>query len=153
MSVFDVLYQAYSDSLGRYSRVKYSDPERSVAESVAEQCLRDMLAELRYARFGYQAQVFLRDVLPNTRRLNEEQRSFVFRDSALDFGVYSRVTKRLLLAIEVDGWEFHGMSEEQQRRDALKDSIMSDYGVPVLRLPTIGSGEGEQIREALDRLL
>jgi very-short-patch-repair endonuclease len=85
--------------------------------------------------------------------LNEEQRAFVFRDSALDFGVYSRVTKRLLLAIEVDGWEFHGMSEEQQRRDALKDSIMNVYGIPVLRLPTIGSGEDQKIREALDRFL
>ena len=97
--------------------------------------------------------MFLRDALPNTRRLNEEQRAFVFRDSALDFGVYSRVTKRLLLAIEVDGWTFHGMSQKQQKRDGLKDSIMSAYGVPVLRLPTIGSGEEQKIREALDRLL
>ena len=45
------------------------------------------------------------------------------------------------------------MREEQQRRDGLKDSIMSAYGVPVLRLPTIGSWEDKQIREALDRLL
>jgi ATP-binding protein len=153
VSIFDVLYNAYSESLERYSRAKWADRRRSPAENVAEQCLRDVLAEARYARFGYQTQVFLRDALPNTRRLNEEQRSFVFRDSALDFGVYSRVTKRLLLAIEVDGWTFHGMNEEQQRRDALKDSIMSAYGVPVLRLPTIGSGEEQKIREALERLL
>ena len=153
VSIFDVLYNAYSESLERYSQVKWVDRRRSPAENVAEQCLRDVLAEPRYTRFGYQTQVFLRDALPNTRRLNEEQRAFVFRDSALDFGVYSRVTKRLLLAIEVDGWQFHGMNEEQQRRDALKDSIMSAYGVPVLRLPTIGSGEGQKIREALERLL
>lgn len=153
VSIFDVLYNAYSESLERYSRVKWADRRRSPAENVAEQCLRDVLAEPRYTRFGYQTQVFLRDALPNTRRLNEEQRAFVFRDSALDFGVYSRVTKRLLLAIEVDGWEFHGMSQKQLKRDDLKDSIMSAYGVPVLRLPTIGSGEGEQIREALDRIL
>ena len=112
-----------------------------------------MLAEPRYARFGYQVEVYLRDALPNTRRLSEEQRAFVFRDSALDFGVYSRVTKRLLLAIEVDGWKFHGMSQKQQKRDNLKDSIMSAYGVPVLRLSTIGSSEERQIREALDRIL
>lgn len=153
VSIFDVLYNAYSESLERYSQVKWADRRRSPAENVAEQCLRDVLAEPRYARFGYQTQVFLRDALPNTRRLNEEQRVFVFRDSALDFGVYSRVTKRLLLAIEVDGWEFHGMSQKQQKRDGLKDSIMSAYGVPVLRLPTIGSGEEQKIREALDRLL
>ena len=153
VSIFDVLYNAYSESLERYSRVKWADRRRSPAENVAEQCLCDVLAEPRYARFGYQAQVYLRDALPNTRRLSEEQRSFVFRDSALDFGVYSRVTKRLLLAIEVDGWKFHGMSQKQQKRDNLKDSIMSAYGVPVLRLSTIGSGEERQIREALDRLL
>ena len=153
VSIFDVLYNAYSESLERYSQVKWADRRRSPAENVAEQCLRDVLAEPRYARFGYQTQVFLRDALPNTRRLNEDQRAFVFRDSALDFGVYSRVTKRLLLAIEVDGWTFHGMSQKQQKRDGLKDSIMSAYGVPVLRLPTIGSGEEQKIREALDRLL
>lgn len=85
--------------------------------------------------------------------LSEEQYDFVFSDSSLDFLIRVKGSRRVFLAIEVDGWEFHGMSEEQQRRDALKDSIMSIYGIPVLRLPTIGSGEGEQIREALDRLL
>ena len=85
--------------------------------------------------------------------LSEEQRNFVFSDSSLDFLIRVKGSRRVFLAIEVDGWEFHGMSEEQQRRDALKDSIMSIYGIPVLRLPTIGSGEGKQIRAELDRLL
>lgn len=76
----------------------------------------------------------------------------MFTDSALDFGVYSRVTGRLVLAIEVDGWQYHGNSEQQQQRDARKDSIMAAYGVPVLRLPTNGSGEERLIREALDCL-
>ena len=85
--------------------------------------------------------------------LSDEQYTFVFSDSALDFVIRVKGSRRVFLAIEVDGWEFHGMSEEQQRRDALKDSIMNVYGIHVLRLPTIGSGEEQQIREALDRLL
>ena len=153
VSIFDVLYNAYSASLERYSRAKWADRRRSPAENIADQCLREALAEPRYARFGYQTEVFLRDALPNTRRLSEEQRAFVFTDSALDFGVYSRVTGRLVLAIEVDGWQYHGSSEQQQQRDARKDSIMAAYGVPVLRLPTNGSGEERLIREALDKLL
>ena len=92
VSIFDVLYNAYSASLERYSRAKWADRRRSPAENIADQCLREALAEPRYARFGYQTEVFLRDALPNTRRLSEEQRAFVFTDSALDFGVYSRVT-------------------------------------------------------------
>ena len=153
VSIFDVLYNAYSASLERYSRAKWADRRRSPAENIADQCLREALTEPRYARFGYQTEVFLRDALPNTRRLSEEQRAFVFTDSALDFGVYSRVTGRLVLAIEVDGWQYHGSSEQQQQRDARKDSIMAAYGVPVLRLPTNGSGEERLIREALDKLL
>lgn len=153
VSIFDVLYNAYSASLERYSRAKWADRRRSPAENVADQCLREILAEPAYSRFGYQIEVFLKDALPNTRRLSEEQRAFVFTDSALDFGVYSRVTGRLVLAIEVDGWQYHGASDTQRKRDALKDSIMAAYGVPVLRLPTNGSGEELRIRDALDQLL
>ena len=153
VSIFDVLYTAYSASLERYSRAKWADHRRSPAENVADQCLREILAEPAYSRFGYQIEVFLKDALPNTRRLSEEQRAFVFTDSALDFGVYSRVTGRLVLAIEVDGWQYHGASDTQRKRDALKDSIMAAYDVPVLRLPTNGSGEERRIREALDQLL
>ena len=153
VSIFDVLYNAYSASLERYSRAKSADRRRSPAENVADQCLREILAEPAYSRFGYQIEVFLKDALPNTRRLSEEQRAFVFTDSALDFGVYSRVTGRLVLAIEVDGWQYHGASDTQRKRDALKDSIMAAYDVPVLRLPTNGSGEERRIREALDKLL
>ena len=153
VSIFDVLYNAYSASLERYSRAKWADRRRSPAENVADQCLREILAEPAYSRFGYQIEVFLKDALPNTRRLSEEQRAFVFTDSALDFGVYSRVTGRLVLAIEVDGWQYHGASDTQRKRDARKDSIMAAYGVPVLRLPTNGSGEERLIREALDKLL
>ena len=153
VSIFDVLYNAYSASLERYSRAKWADRRRSPAENVADQCLREILAEPAYSRFGYQIEVFLKDALPNTRRLSEEQRAFTFTDSALDFGVYSRVTGRLVLAIEVDGWQYHGASDTQRKRDALKDSIMAAYDVPVLRLPTNGSGEERRIREALDKLL
>lgn len=153
VSIFDVLYQAYSESLERYSRIKNSNPTYSAAENVAELCLQEILAEEKYAHIEYWKQVPLKDALPHVGVLSEEQRNFVFSDSSLDFLIRVKGSRRVFLAIEVDGWEFHGMSEEQQRRDALKDSIMSVYGIPVLRLPTIGSGEDKQIRDALDRLL
>ena len=153
VSIFDVLYSAYSASLERYSRAKWSNWKRTPAENVADLCLREVLADPKYSTFGYHTEVPLWEALPNTRRLSEEQRAFVFTDSALDFGVFSRVTGRVVLAIEVDGWEYHGNNKEQQQRDARKDSIMAAYDVPVLRLPTNGSGEERRIREALDELL
>ena len=109
-----------------------------------------VLAETRYARLGYQFQVHLRDVLPHTRRLNEEQRQLVWHGSALDFGVFSTVTHKPVLGIEVDGFRYHEGDPAQRRRDALKDQVMRAYGVPVLRLPTNGSNEEARIRAALD---
>ena len=35
----------------------------------------------------------------------------------------------------------------------MKDEILGLYGVPVLRLPTNGSGEEKRIRKAMDALL
>ena len=153
VSIFDVLYSAYSASLERYSRAKWSNWKRTPAENVADLCLREVLADRKYSSFGYYTEVPLREALPHTRFLNEEQRDFVFTDSALDFGVYSRVTGRIVLAIEVDGWQYHGASDTQRKRDARKDSIMAAYGVPVLRLATNESGEERRIREELDELL
>ena len=153
VSIFDVLYGAYAASLEKYSHAKWASERRSPAENVAEYCLRELLKEPTYKRLAYRNEVPLKDALPNVRRLNEAQCAFVYTNSALDFGVYDVVTEKLVLAIEVDGWHFHGYSDEQKKRDALKDSIMAAYGIPVLRLPTNGSGEEQLIRAALNSVL
>ncbi len=97
------------------------------------------------SQIAYRNEVFLKDTLPNVRRLDEDQRAFVYIDSVLDFGVYDVVTKKLVLAIEVDGWHFHGYNDEHQKCDALKDSIMA--------VSTNGSGEEQLIREELNGVL
>ena len=40
---------------------------------------------------------------------------------------------------------------KQAQRDRLKDSIFEKYGIPLLRLPTNGSGEIEKVRTYLER--
>mgnify|MGYP000845798574 FL=1 len=150
VSVFDVLYAHYSDAVRQYAHSKWHGPSRFPSENIIDALLGGVLAETRYARLGYQFQVHLRDVLPHTRRLNEEQRQLVWHGSALDFGVFSTVTHKLVLGIEVDGFRYHEGDPAQRRRDALKDQVMRAYGVPVLRLPTNGSNEEARIRAALD---
>ena len=150
VSVFDVLYAHYSDAVRQYARSKWHGPSRFPSENIIDTLLGNVLAETHYARLGYQFQVPLRDVLPHTRRLNEEQRQFVWHGSALDFGVFSTVTHKLVLGIEVDGFRYHEGDPAQRRRDALKDQVLRAYGVPVLRLPTNGSNEEARIRAALD---
>ncbi len=153
VSVFDVLYPTYSASLERYARAKSKGKGESPAENVAFELLKEILQIPIYSAFKCQMHLPLRGILPNTEKLDDEQRAFVYTDSAIDFGISSKVSSRLLLAIEVDGVAFHENNPEQLRRDRMKDEILGLYGVPILRLPTNGSGEEKRIRNALDALL
>ena len=55
-----------------------------------------------------------------------------------------------MLAIEVDGYEYHKEDTVQASRDLLKNHIMELYEIPLLRFMTNGSGEREKIVEMLD---
>jgi very-short-patch-repair endonuclease len=68
----------------------------------------------------------------------------------LDFLIYNRISKKPVLAIEVDGFHFHKQGTAQYDRDRLKDHILKLYNIPMLRFPTNGSGEIEKIAQALD---
>ena len=69
--------------------------------------------------------------------LNEQEKAFAESPLAhVDFLVYSSLTKRPLQAIEVDGWHFHKGSEVQQSRDALKDRILTKFGLCPHRFST-----------------
>ncbi|HUK69838.1 MAG TPA: DUF2726 domain-containing protein [Streptosporangiaceae bacterium] len=78
------------------------------------------------------------------------QRAYIQHRASVDFVVYNRLTNQPLLAIEVDGFAFHENSPDQRARDALKDEILDAHQMPLLRLPTTGSREHQQIRQALD---
>lgn len=66
--------------------------------------------------------------------------------------IYNRISKRPVLAIEVDGYENHQEGTAQYLRDRLKDHILELYQIPLLRFQTNGSGEKERIRETLKSL-
>lgn len=59
--------------------------------------------------------------------------------------------KKMVLAIEVDGYYYHREGTKQQERDKLKDKILEKYEIPLIRFNTTGSEEkkllGEKIRE------
>ena len=50
-----------------------------------------------------------------------------------------------VLAIETNGYSYHNDETEQHQRDMMKDHILSNYGLPLLRLSTKGSGEREKM--------
>ncbi|GAA0591182.1 AAA domain-containing protein [Kutzneria viridogrisea] len=148
VSVFDLLYAAYSQRL-RPLAARLRKELKYPSEDIVWTVLHDLFSEQRYAHMTAIPQVLLKNLLPDLDRLTLRQVEYVSRRASLDFVVYNRVTNQPLLAIEVDGFAYHENDPEQLKRDAIKNEILRMHDMPLLRLPTTGSGEQQRIREAL----
>lgn len=90
------------------------------------------------------------NVLVNTNLLSEEEKAFARNVwTHIDFVIFNKMNKKILLAIEVDGYYFHREGTEQQKRDNIKNKILYKYDVPLIRLSTVGSDEKEIIEDAI----
>jgi very-short-patch-repair endonuclease len=69
----------------------------------------------------------------------------------IDFLVFSRLTHQPVLAIEVDGFNYH-RNPKQQERDKIKNGILEKYNIPILRFNTVGSGEKSKLISALTKI-
>jgi hypothetical protein len=148
VSVFDLLYSAYSQRL-RPLAARLRKQLKYPSEDIIWTVLNDIFAEPRHAHMTAIPQMLLKNLLPNFDRLTPGQAAYVKNRASIDFVVYNRVSNRPLLAIEVDGFEFHENKPTQLKRDALKNDILRMHDMPLLRLPTTGSAEPQRIRDAL----
>ena len=149
ISVFDLLYRAYSQRLQPLA-ARLRKELKYPSEDIIWTVLLEIIAEERYAHMTVSPQVLLQSLLPDLGRLTAAQWAYVQHRASVDFVVYNRVTNQPLLAIEVDGFAFHENNPDQRARDALKDEILDAHQMPLLRLPTTGSREQQRIRQALD---
>jgi AAA domain/Protein of unknown function (DUF2726) len=149
VSMFDLLYRDYNDRL-RPLAARLKNEMTYKSEDIIWTALHDILAEDQYAHLTVGHQVLVRNLLVDLSRLTPRQAAFVQRRASVDFVVYNRVTNHPLLAIEVDGFAFHENNPTQLERDVIKDEILQAHQMPLLRLATTGSGEGQRIRQALD---
>lgn len=93
-------------------------------------------------------------LIKNPELLNGQECQYAMNPAThLDFLIYNRIGKKPVLAIEVDGYEYHKEDTIQASRDLLKNHIMELYEIPLLRFKTNGSGEREKIVEMLDKLV
>jgi len=97
--------------------------------------------------------MLLRNLIRDISKLNKEELQYVNNRASLDFVIYRKIGKSCVLAIEVDGFEYHENNPKQLNRDRLKNSILEKYKIPLLRLPTNHSGEEEKLKKKLDELL
>ena len=150
-SVFDYLYHNYAtareDAMRKYGRVSEVD-----SENLMYAAIREVLAESEFSKYDVVMHVPLRMILGDLNKLNSRELSFATNHlTHVDFLIFSRLTHKPILVVEVDGFAYHH-HEKQQERDRVKNAILEKYGIPILRLSTVGSREKQKLTSALEKI-
>ena len=148
-SIYDLLYKQ-----NRKKRLEYLKNKKRISDYDSENLTYNLICEILkendYANLDIAVHVPLINVLVNTNLLSEEEKAFARNVwTHIDFVIFNKMNKKILLAIEVDGYYFHREGTEQQKRDNIKNKILYKYDVPLIRLSTVGSDEKEIIEDAI----
>lgn len=148
-SIFDLLYQGYAQQrrvfLQKHRRISEYDSE-NLLYAVIER----ILMEPEFSAVSGAIHVSLVNLVKDYSLLNYEETAYAQNPlTHVDFLLFRKMDKSPLLAIEVDGTAFHTAGSIQAVRDEKKNHILSQCGIPLLRLRTDGSDEKKQIEQAL----
>lgn len=149
-SVFDYLYKQYAQERKAYLQ-KHKRISEYDSENLMYALIEDVLSDDKYSSLEvidhYPLHMLIKD---STLLTGQECRYAMNRAAHVDFLLYNRISKKPVLAIEVDGYEYHKDDTVQAGRDLMKNHILELYGIPLLRFYTNGSGEKEQLTKMLD---
>ncbi len=152
-SIFDYLYKQYTEE-----RIAYLQKHKKVSEYDSENLMYSLISEIiadnRFSCLDIVCHIPLNMLIRNPKFLNEQECQYAMNPAThVDFLIYNRISKKPVLVIEVDGYEYHKDGTLQASRDLLKNRILELYEIPMLRFKTNGSGEREQITSTLDKLV
>ena len=153
-SIFDYLYSHYTAE-----RMAFLAEHRSVSEYDSENLTYSLIENIfkkypEYAHLDVFCHIPLRTMIKDWTLLSEDERKYISHYSThLDFLIINHVTKKPVLAIETDGYNYHREGTDQHVRDVMKNHILELYALPLLRLSTTGSGEEARIVGTLSSLV
>ena len=152
-SVFDMLYKDYAavrkSFLSKHKRISEYDSENLMAALIME-----ILQKEEFSQFDVAYHVPLNMVIRDRTRLDSIELAYAQNNAThLDCLIYNRFDKKPVLAIEVDGYAFHGAQSVQARRDEIKNTILEKYSIVCLRFKTNGSQEREKLEVSLRQLM
>lgn len=152
-SVFDYLYKQYTEERQVYLR-KHKRISTYDSENLMYALIEDVLAIDKYACIDVLCHFPMNMLIRNPELLNEEECQYAMNPAThIDFLLYNRITKKPVLAVEVDGYDYHKTDTIQASRDLLKNHILELYDIPLLRFKTNGSGEKEKIMDKLEAIV
>ena len=93
-------------------------------------------------------------LIRNPEKLDKTEYDFTMNVlTHTDFLIFNKSDKSPVLAVEVDGYEFHANNPKQLERDEMKDNILKKYDIPILRIKTNESGEETKLYNKLIEIL
>ncbi|MFZ4456911.1 MAG: AAA domain-containing protein [Bacteroidales bacterium] len=151
-SVFDYLYKGYEQKRAEII-LKSGNQSDFDSENMMYVLISNILKQDKFSKYDVVLHFPLRNVIKDFSKLTEEEQKYAqHRNTHLDFLIYNRLGKSPVLAIEVDGFEYHKAGTEQAERDKKKDSILEKYQLPLLRFLTTGSGEKQKLIDKLTEI-
>ena len=149
-SIFDLLYKTNEEKNNFYKN------NRKISKYLSEDLMAQQITELllteEYSAYQFKRNYPLRLVVRDRSNLTGEENLFIKRNSHLDFAIFNKFNKSIVLAIEVDGYSFHS-NEEQIVRDNKKDNILNKSDIHFLRLRTNECNEKQKIIDKLDSII
>lgn len=153
-SIFDYLYSRYTEQ-----RISFMASSKNVSQFDSENLTYKLLMDIindnpEFRHLGVLCHIPIRNIFRDWSLMNEEEKKYVSHYAThLDFLIINHVSKKPVLAIETDGYNYHNDKTDQHRRDLMKNHILEVYGLPLLRLSTTGSGEYDKVSKLLESVL
>ncbi len=99
--------------------------------------LSELLKKEIFSYYSFAHEVRLSIIFLNQDKCKEIEKIFIKQPrSSVGFTIFNKFNHNPVLAIEVDGTEFHLNNPAQLVKDKKKDGIFEKYGIPILRLAT-----------------
>lgn len=151
-SVFDLLYKGFEEERAKIIR---NSGKVSVfdSENLMFDLIRRVLAEEKFMKYDVLLHFPIKQLIKDFSKLDEKEIKYASNPlTHLDFLIYNKLGKTPVLAIEVDGFEFHKEGTPQAKRDKMKDKILEKYHFPIIRFGTNQSNEKEKLINKLTEI-
>lgn len=148
-SIYDLLYKQNQKQRLEYLKGKQRISEYD-SENITYNLIKENIRNQHYDNLDVAVHVPLAELLEDLDKLEENERNFASKTwTHIDFVIFNKMDKRMVVAVEVDGYFYHKEGTKQEIRDRLKDKILEKYNIPLVRLNTMNSNEKELLEVAL----
>jgi very-short-patch-repair endonuclease/thymidine kinase len=145
-SVFDILYADYQLELEKFRKIHHR--AQFDTENIALKLIENILKEFNNLKVNMH--VPLHRLLHNYSGFDSSEQKYLKNPwTHVDFLVSNKVTKEVVLVVEVDGVLFHEQSKQQSTNDEIKNRALDANNISYLRLKTNQSNEKDKILEAI----